>query len=60
MELENWSIKVDNSQRTNIPGIFAAGDVTNRPFKQIISAAGDAATALSTAFKELEREKSNN
>jgi thioredoxin reductase (NADPH) len=58
LELENGSIKVDSSQRTNVPGVFAAGDVTNRPFKQIISAAGDAATALSTAFKELEKEKS--
>jgi thioredoxin reductase (NADPH) len=59
LELENGSIKVDNFQRTNVPGVFAAGDVTNRPFKQIVCAAGDGATALSTAFKEIEKEKSS-
>jgi thioredoxin reductase (NADPH) len=57
IELENGSVKVDNAQRTNVPGVFAAGDLTNRPFKQIVCAAGDGATALSTAFKELEKEK---
>ncbi len=57
LELENTQIIVDAHQRTNIPGVFAAGDVTNRPFKQIISGAGDGATACYTAYKELEKEK---
>src|SRR6056297_3351419 len=52
LELENGSIKVDLSQKTNVSGVFAAGDVTNRPFKQMISAAGDGATACYTAYKE--------
>lgn len=57
LELENGAIKVDASQRTNVSGVFAAGDVTTRPFRQIISAAGDGATAVYTAFKELQKEK---
>jgi thioredoxin reductase (NADPH) len=57
LELENGAIIVDKNQSTNVPGIFAAGDVTNRPFKQIVTAAGDGATACFTAFKELQKEK---
>ena len=56
LDLDEGYIKVDSSQRTNVEGVFAAGDVTNRPFKQIIPACGDAATALSTAFKEIQKE----
>ncbi len=57
LELEKGSIIVDKEQKTNVEGVFAAGDVTNRPFKQIVSAAGDGATACYTAYKELEKEK---
>lgn len=59
LELENGTIVVDKHQKTNVPGIFAAGDVTNRPFRQIISAAGDGATACFTAYKELQKEKAS-
>lgn len=34
---------------TNIPGVFAAGDVTDSPYKQIITAMGDGATAALAA-----------
>lgn len=57
LELENGNIVVDKHQKTNVQGVFAAGDVTNRPFKQMISAAGDGATACYTAYKELQKEK---
>jgi alkyl hydroperoxide reductase subunit F len=36
---------------TNIPGLFAAGDVTNVPEKQIIIAAGEGSKAALAAFK---------
>lgn len=39
-------IVVDNFNRTNISGIFAAGDVTDVPGKQIIIAAGEGSKAL--------------
>ncbi|MCK4248846.1 MAG: FAD-dependent oxidoreductase, partial [Candidatus Omnitrophica bacterium] len=53
-----WSeIKVDNRNQTNIPGIYAAGDVTDVPEKQIIIAAGEGAKAALSAFRYLAREK---
>jgi alkyl hydroperoxide reductase subunit F len=43
-------IVVDAHGRTNIPGVFAAGDATTTPFKQIVIAAGDGAKAALSAF----------
>jgi NADH-dependent peroxiredoxin subunit F len=50
-------IIVDSSCRTNIPGIFAAGDVTDVPEKQIIVAAGEGAKAALSAYNYLIRGK---
>lgn len=44
-------IKIDSDGRTDIPGIFGAGDVTNIVEKQIIIAAGEGAKAALAAFK---------
>ena len=49
-------IIVDNFNRTNIPGLFAAGDVTDIPEKQIIVAAGEGAKAVLGVFRYLSRE----
>jgi len=46
-------IKVDCRNETNIPGIFAAGDVTDVPEKQIIIAAGEGSKAALSAFRYL-------
>lgn len=48
-------IVVDAKGGTSIPGVFAAGDVTTVPFKQIIIAAGDGAKAALGAFDHLMR-----
>jgi len=48
-------IVVDPKGATSIPGVFAAGDVTTVPFKQIIIAAGDGAKAALGAFDHLMR-----
>lgn len=48
---ELGEIKVDCFCRTNMPGLFAAGDVTNAPGKQIIIAAGEGAKAALQAFE---------
>lgn len=48
-------IEVDCSCETGIPGLFAAGDVTNAPDKQIIIAAGDGAKAALQAHRYLQR-----
>ncbi len=46
-------IIVDNLNRTNVSGVFAAGDVTNVPEKQIIVAAGEGAKAVLGVFRYL-------
>jgi alkyl hydroperoxide reductase subunit F len=48
-------IVVDAHGRTNIPGVFAAGDATTTPFKQIVIAAGEGAKAALSAFDYLIR-----
>jgi alkyl hydroperoxide reductase subunit F len=48
-------IIVDARGATSLPGVFAAGDCTTVPFKQIIIAAGDGAKAALGAFDHLIR-----
>ena len=48
-------IVVDAKGHTNLPGVFAAGDCTTVPFKQIVIAAGDGAKAALSAFDHLIR-----
>ncbi|MBC7500868.1 MAG: alkyl hydroperoxide reductase subunit F [Herminiimonas sp.] len=48
-------IIVDARGQTSIPGVFAAGDVTTVPYKQIIIAAGEGAKAALSAFDHLIR-----
>ncbi|HBG41718.1 MAG TPA: alkyl hydroperoxide reductase subunit F [Porphyromonadaceae bacterium] len=45
-------IEVDTHCRTNLPGIYAAGDVTTVPYKQIIISMGEGAKAALTAFDD--------
>ena len=48
-------IVVDHHGATNAPGVFAAGDATTVPYKQIVIAAGDGAKAALGAFDYLIR-----
>ncbi len=48
-------IEVDSHGQTSLPGIFAAGDVTTAPYKQIVIALGDGAKAALGAFDHLIR-----
>lgn len=50
-------IEIDAHNRTNIPGIFAAGDVTNVPEKQIVIAAGEGSKAALGVFRYLNQMK---
>lgn len=45
-------IVIDGHCRTNVPGIYAAGDVSTIPFKQIIISMGEGAKAALTAFED--------
>jgi NADH-dependent peroxiredoxin subunit F len=49
-------IEVDAKGKTNIAGVFAAGDCTTTPFKQIVIAAGDGSKAALSAFDYLIRQ----
>lgn len=48
-------IIVDNHNATSVPGVFAAGDCTNSPYKQIIISMGSGANAALGAFDYLIR-----
>ena len=48
-------IEVDARGQTSVPGVFAAGDVTTAPYKQIIIAMGEGAKASLSAFDHLIR-----
>lgn len=52
-------IIIDARNQTNIAGIFAAGDVTNVPEKQIIIAAGEGSKAVLSVFHYLSQKDFN-
>ncbi len=56
VELSKYGeIIVDARGATSLPGVFAAGDATTVPYKQIVIAAGDGAKAALSAFDHLIR-----
>ena len=48
-------IIVDAKGATSLPGVYAAGDATTVPFKQIVIAVGDGAKAALGSFDHLMR-----
>jgi thioredoxin reductase (NADPH) len=52
---EQGYIKTDMYQRANIPGVYAAGDVTNQPVKQVGTAVGQGITAALEAYGYIRR-----
>jgi len=54
IELEDGSIKVDKYMATNIPGVFACGDCTGKPF-QIAKAVGEGNIAALSVAKYLDK-----
>jgi alkyl hydroperoxide reductase subunit F len=56
VDLTEWGeVVVDHHNSTNIPGVYAAGDCTNIPYKQIIIAMGEGSNASLGAFDYLIR-----
>ncbi len=57
VELSRYGeIEIDAKGHTNVPGVFAAGDCTTVPYKQIVIAAGDGSKAALSAFDYLIRQ----
>ena len=54
---ERMEIKVNCHNETNLPGVFACGDVTDVPEKQIVIAAGEGAKAALSAFRYLSKQE---
>ena len=50
-EKQGIFLKVDEEMKTNIPGLFAAGDIVAKKLKQLVTAAGDGASAATSADK---------
>jgi alkyl hydroperoxide reductase subunit F len=48
-------IEVDARGQTSLPGVFAAGDATTTPYKQIVIAMGEGSKAALSAFDHLIR-----
>jgi len=46
---------VDNNMQTNLQGVYAAGDMTNMPLDQIVTACADGAKAAYSIFKHLKQ-----
>ena len=47
-------MKVDRTMMTSVPGLWAAGDVTDTPLKQVVTAAGQGATAAFEALRYID------
>ena len=52
---KHGEIEIDAKGQTSIPGVFAAGDVTTVPYKQIVIAVGEGSKAALSAFDHLIR-----
>jgi len=52
---KHGEIEIDAKGQTSVPGVFAAGDVTTVPYKQIVIAIGEGAKASLSAFDHIIR-----
>ena len=49
LEMDGPYIKTDEDMKTNVPGVFAAGDVRQKSLRQVVTAAADGAIAATMA-----------
>ncbi len=53
LDIENGYILTDDDMKTNVPGVFAAGDVRKKSLRQVVTAAADGAIAATQVEKYL-------
>lgn len=53
LEMNKGFVKTDNEQKTSVEGLFAAGDILDKKLRQVVTAAGEGATAATSAIKYL-------
>ncbi|MCK5611650.1 FAD-dependent oxidoreductase [Candidatus Pacearchaeota archaeon] len=58
IKMDGQYIATDKKQQTSILWAYAAGDITNNTFKQIVVACGEGATAVHSAYEAIQSEKS--
>ena len=49
IDMENGYIKTDDNMHTNLPGVYAAGDIRVKSLRQVVTAAADGAIAAMQA-----------
>ncbi|MBR0405453.1 MAG: thioredoxin-disulfide reductase [Eggerthellaceae bacterium] len=54
VEMERGYVLTDDDMHTNIPGVFAAGDLRKKSLRQVVTAAADGAIAATQVYKFLE------
>ena len=57
LDMENGFIKTNERMETNIPGVYAAGDVRVTPLRQVVTACADGAVAAMQCEKYLAKKK---
>ncbi|WP_289793084.1 FAD-dependent oxidoreductase [Chlorogloeopsis sp. ULAP01] len=55
---QDGGVKVDEMMQTNVPGVWAIGDIRNTPFKQAVAAAGDGCIAAMDIDRYLKQRRS--
>ena len=56
-EMKGIYVKVDETQQTNIEGLFAAGDLCDKKLRQLVTAASDGAIAATSAFQYVKQRR---
>jgi thioredoxin reductase (NADPH) len=55
LKFQGIFIAVDKKQKTNVDGVYAAGDITNNPLKQMVTACAEGAVAANSVFRDLKK-----